>query len=313
MNPDTNTVLAMANWPRVDANDPTAVGLARNYATELDYEPGSTFKVVAIGGALADGLISPTTRFTVPDSIQVADRTIHDADFHPTETLTTTKILAYSSNVGAIKIGELLMHERPHTNEMYDWMTRYGFGAPTGLDLPGEEQGILLPPNQWSGSSIGNLPIGQGISVTPIQMATAYAAVANGGLLRTPRIVASVGGVPVREPHARRIFSPAVSAHLRQMLERVLLPGGTASEIVIPGYELAGKTGTANKVVDGIYSQKQYVASFVGFAPASDPRIEAIVVVDRPSTGYVYGTEVAAPAWKQIMNFALPYLRIAPR
>jgi len=311
MNPQDNTILAMANWPPVNANDPSAVGLAKNYAVALNYEPGSTFKVVAIGGALADGLISPSTRFTIPDSFHVADRTIHDAEYHPTERLTTSAILAQSSNVGAVKIGELLQRERPNTNEMYDWMVRYGFGATTGIDLPGEEQGILLPPQQWSGASIGNLPIGQGVSVTPIQMATAYAAIANGGLLRTPRIVASVGGVPVPEPHARRIFSQAVSAHLRKMLEGVLLPGGTASEIQIPGYELAGKTGTANMVEHGVYSQKDYVASFVGLAPAGRPKIEAIVVVERPSTGYYYGTEVAAPAWKQIMNFAFTYLKIS--
>ena len=312
IDPTDNRVLAMANWPRANANDPASVGTAKNYAISLNYEPGSTFKVVAIGGALAEGLVSPSTRFTVPYSIRVADRTIHDDEYHATEPLTTGQILAYSSNVGAIKIGERLLASSPAgTNAMYAWMVRYGFGVPTGIDLPGEEQGILLPPAQWSGSSIGNLPIGQGVSVTPMQMATAYAAIANGGLLRTPRIVASVGGVPVPEPQAKRIFSQAVSAHLRQMLEKVLLPGGTASEIVIPGYELAGKTGTANKVVNGTYSNKKYVASFVGFAPAGHPKIEAIVVVDAPSTGYYYGTEVAAPAWKQIMNFALPYFGIS--
>jgi cell division protein FtsI (penicillin-binding protein 3)/stage V sporulation protein D (sporulation-specific penicillin-binding protein) len=301
----------MANWPLVNANNPSAVGLAKNYAVSLNYEPGSTYKVVAIGGALADGLISPSTTFTIPYRIRVADRWIHDDDYHATEKLTTAKILAYSSNVGAVKIGELLQREQPNTNEMYDWMVRYGFGATTGIDLPGEEQGILLPPQQWSGSSIGNLPIGQGVSVTPIQMAMAYSAIANGGLLRTPRIVASVGGAPVPEPHAHRIFSSKVAASLRRMLEGVLLPGGTASEIQIPGYALAGKTGTANMVVHGTYSQKDYVASFVGFAPATHPKLEAIVVVERPTTGYFFGAEVAAPAWKQMMDFALVHLGIS--
>ncbi len=310
LNPQDNTVLAMANWPRVNANDPASVGLATDYATQLDYEPGSTFKVVAIGGALSDGLISPGTKFVIPYAYHVADRVIHDSDYHPTEIRTTAQILAQSLNVGAVQIGQKLVQENPATNRFYDWTVRFGFGSRTGIDLPGEEQGLVPAPNQWSGSSIGNLPIGQGESVTPIQMATAYAAIADGGLIRPPRIVQSVGGVPVPEPHARRIFSQAVSAHLRQMLESVLLPGGTASEIVIPGYELAGKTGTANKVVNGTYSQKDYVASFVGFAPAGDPKIEAIVVVQRPSTGFVYGTEVAAPAWASIMNFALPYLKI---
>jgi cell division protein FtsI (penicillin-binding protein 3) len=312
MDPQTDTILAMANWPRVNANDPSSVGLAENYATELNYEPGSTFKVVAVGGALSEGLISPTTSFTIPYCIQVANYCIHDSDYHATERLRTSQILAQSSNVGAIRIGERLLRSSSSTNEMYDWMIRYGFGSTTGIDLPGEEQGIVPAPSTWSGSSIGNLPIGQGVLVTPIQMASAYATIANGGLWRSPRLVQSVGGVPVPEAHARRILSEKVSAELRRMLEGVLLPGGTASEIKIPGYELAGKTGTASKIVNGHYSQTQYVASFVGFAPASDPKVEALVVVDRPSTGYVYGTEVAAPAWKQIMNFALPYLGVAP-
>jgi cell division protein FtsI/penicillin-binding protein 2 len=267
---------------------------------------------VAIGGALSDGLISPSTTFAIPPCIQVANYCIHDAESHPTISLTTSQILARSSNIGAIKIGELLENESPDSNQMYDWMLRYGFGSPTGIELPGEAQGIVPPPSQWSGSSIGNLPIGQGLLVTPIQMASAYAAIANGGLLRAPRIVESVGGVPVPEAHARRILSERVSAEMRRMLKGVLLPGGTASEIQIPGYELAGKTGTASKVVNGTYSQKDYVASFVGFAPARNPQIEALVVVDQPSTGYVFGTEVAAPAWKQIMQFALPYLKVAP-
>ena len=313
MDPRTTTVLAMANWPRANANDTAQMARARNYATQLNYEPGSTFKVVAIGGALADGLISPSTKFLIPDSYHVADRVIHDDNAHPTEWMTTSKILAYSSNIGAVKIGQLLEHEVPGaTNQMYNWVLRYGFGAPTGIDLP-EQQGIVPPASTWSGSSIGNLPFGQGESVTPIQMATAYAAIANGGLLRTPHIVASVGGVPTPEPRAHRIFSSTVAAQLRTMLRGVLLPGGTAAEIQIPGYELAGKTGTAQKVVNGTYSRTDYVASFVGFAPARDPRIEALVVVDRPSNGYVFGAEVAAPAWKQIMDFALPYLKIAPR
>jgi cell division protein FtsI (penicillin-binding protein 3) len=306
-----NSVLAMANWPGVNANNPSAVGLSRNYAVQLNYEPGSTFKVVAIGGALSDGLISPTTEFSIPNCIQVANYCIHDSEYHPTEPLDTSQILAESSNVGAIKIGELLEAEQPGRNDMYEWMRRYGFGSPTGIDLPtGGNEGFLLPAAQWSGSSIGNMPIGQGVSVTPIQVLDAYAAIANGGILRPPHIVKSVGGVAVKTPAGRRILSPEVARELRSMLEGVLAPGGTAAEIQIPGYTLAGKTGTANKVVGGTYSDKDYDASFVGFAPAQDPQVAALVLVDTPRTGYVYGTEVAAPAWQQIMNFALPYLKI---
>jgi len=246
----------------------------------------------------------------IPDAYRVADRIIHDDDAHPTEWLTTSRILAYSSNIGAVKIGQLLENEIPGTNQMYNWVRQFGFGAPTGIDLP-EQQGIVPPPQTWSGSSIGNLPFGQGESVTPIQMATAYSAIANGGLLRPPHIVAGVNGVATDEPGAHRIFSSTVARELRTMLEGVLLPGGTAQEIQIPGYELAGKTGTAQKVVNGNYSTSDYVASFVGFAPAQNPKIEALVVVDQPRNGY-FGAEVAAPAWKQIMDFALPYLKIAP-
>jgi len=307
LDPRTGAILAMSNWPRVNANDPSKVGVAENYAVGLDYEPGSTFKVVAIGGALSDGLIAPNTPFTIPQCIQVANYCIADSETHPTEVLTTRQILAESSNVGAIKIGELLGDER-----MYYWMRRYGFGAPTGVDLPDDEQGKVLPVPLWSGSSIGNMPIGQGVDVTPLQVAAAYAAIANGGVLRAPHIVSSVGGVAVRPPAAERILTPAVAAELRGMLEGVTRAGGTASEIQIPGYTLAGKTGTANKVVNGTYSHTDYYASFVGFAPAQNPQVEAIVMVDSPQTGEIYGTEVAAPAWQKIMDFALPYLKIAP-
>ena len=305
--PQTGAILAMSNWPRVNANDSTKVASSPDYADALNYEPGSTFKVVTIGGALSDGLISPQTTFTIPDSLQVADRVIHDSETHPTEILSTAQILAHSSNIGAVKIGELLGEDR-----LYQWIRQFGFGSLTGVHLPGEEQGIVPPVALWSGSSIGNIPIGQGVSVTPLQVATAYAAIANGGLLPTPHIVSSVGGVAVRVPRARRILTPGVAAELRGMLKDVLGPSGTASEIKIPGYTLAGKTGTANKVVGGTYSDKNYYASFVGFAPEQDPQLEAIVMVDSPQGGNIYGTEVAAPAWQKIMNFALQYLKIAP-
>jgi cell division protein FtsI (penicillin-binding protein 3) len=306
LDPRTNAILAMSNWPRVNANDPASVGLARNYAIGLNYEPGSTFKIVAIGGALSEGLISPVTSFTVPYAYRVADRTIHDSEFHPTEQLNTSQILARSSNIGAVKIGQTL-----GDNNFYDWTRRFGFGALTGVDLPGEEQGIIPTVAQWSLSSIGNLPFGQGESVTPMQIATAYAAIANGGLLRPPHIVSGVGGVSTPLPRATRILTPQVAEQLRVMLKGVFGPQGTASEIHIPGYELAGKTGTANKVINHTYSDKDYVASFVGFAPEQDPQLEAVVIVDQPR-GAMFGTQVAAPAWAQIMTFALQYLKIAP-
>jgi cell division protein FtsI/penicillin-binding protein 2 len=311
MDPRTGAILALANWPQVNANDPggAPTGALTDRAVSFDYEPGSTFKVVAVSGALQQGLITPDSPFNIPAQIQVADRTIHDDTEHPEETLTTSQILARSSNVGAIKIGKLEGAER-----FNGWVHRFGFGAPTGVDLPGEERGLTLPLEKYSGSSMGNLPIGQGELVTPMQMATAYAVIANGGVLRAPHIVAGVGGrsLPVAAGH--RIISTATAASLRHMLEGVLAPGGTASEVSIPGYALAGKTGTASKIdpATGEYSTTAYVASFIGFAPASNPRLLCAVVVDEPQSGSIYGGQVAAPAFGQIMSFALSYLGVAP-
>jgi cell division protein FtsI/penicillin-binding protein 2 len=194
------------------------------------------------------------------------------------------------------------------------WVRRFGFGRPTGVDLPGEERGLVLPVERYSGSSMGNLPIGQGIAVTPMQMATAYAAIANGGTLRAPRIVRRVEGRPVDHPDGRRVISKRTSYQLRTMLEGAFAPGGTAAEVSIPGYQLAGKTGTANKIdpKTGEYSQEDYIASFIGFAPALDPKLLVAVVVDEPHGG-IYGGQVAAPAFGQVTSFALSYLRIPPK
>ncbi len=311
MDPRSGAILALANWPQVDARDPglSPAEAMEDRAVGFDYEPGSTFKAFTVSGALEAGLITPSTPFNIPDQIQVAEKTIHDDTEHPEETLTTSQILARSSNVGAIKIGALEGPER-----FNDWVHRFGFGARTGVDLPGEETGVALPLNKYSGSSMGNLPIGQGELVTPMQMATAYAAIANGGILRPPHIVGAIGGRAQREPAGHRILSHATAAALRHMLEGVLGPEGTASEVSIPGYQLAGKTGTASKVdpATGEYSKTAYVASFIGFAPASDPKLLCAVVVDEPQSGSIFGGTVAAPAFGQIMSFALSYLGIAP-
>jgi cell division protein FtsI (penicillin-binding protein 3) len=310
MDPRNGKILALANWPRVDANEPAA---APDYAREdravgFNYEPGSTFKPFTVAGALADHVVQPDTKFEVGDTIQVADRTIHNNEGEHGGILTTEQILAQSNNVGTITIGLRLGAKR-----FSRWVGEFGFGKPTGVDLPGEERGQVLPLGKYSGSSMGNLPIGQGISVTPMQMAAEYAAIANGGVLRPPRVVDAIGGATTPTPRGRRIMSPKVAAELREMLEGVFAPGGTASEVSIPGYELAGKTGTANKIdpQTGLYSQSKYVASFVGFAPARDPRLLCAVMVDEPN-GDIYGGTVAAPAFGQIMAFALPYLGIAP-
>ncbi|HEX4689501.1 MAG TPA: penicillin-binding protein 2 [Solirubrobacteraceae bacterium] len=310
MDPNSGAIKALANWPQVDANDPgSAPAYARqDRAIGATYEPGSTFKAFTVAGALEEGKVTPDTSFDLAPQIQVADRTIGEAEPRGYATLTTRQILEQSSNVGAITIGQRL--GAAHFDQ---WVRRFGFGKPTGIDLPGEEQGIVLPLDKYSGSSMGNLPIGQGEAVTPLQMATAYSAIANGGILRTPHIVEAVGNRGTPEPKGRRVISEATSASLRKMLEGVLGPGGTASGAAIPGYVLAGKTGTANKVdpQTGTYSESKYVSSFVGFAPAAHPRLLVAVMVDEPQ-GDIYGGTVAAPAWKKITSFALTYLGIPP-
>jgi cell division protein FtsI/penicillin-binding protein 2 len=311
MDPRDGSLLALANWPRVNANSP---GSAPDYAREdraigATYEPGSTFKVITVAGALEEGKVTPDTSFNLAPTITVADRTIGEAEPRGYETLTTRDILAQSSNVGAITIGQRLT--APHFDS---WVRRFGFGRPTGIDLPGEEQGIVLPLSRYSGSSMGNLPIGQGIAVTPMQMATAYSAIANGGILRSAHIVASIGSHSAKKPAGHRIISEATAASLRRMLEGVLGPGGTASGAKIDGYQLAGKTGTAEKAdpITGGYSKSKYVSSFVGFAPAAHPKLLVAVMVDEPQ-GQIYGGLVAGPAWRDITSFALNYLKIPPK
>jgi cell division protein FtsI (penicillin-binding protein 3) len=311
MDPRSGGILAMADWPPVDANHPGASSpeALENRAVSFPYEPGSTFKAFTVAGALQTGLITPNSGFNVPDHIKVADRTIHDDTEHGEETLTTAQILAQSSNVGAIEIGQLEGAQR-----FSEWIRTFGFGTSTGVELPGEEMGEVLPLSHYSGSTMGNLPIGQGQLVTPLQMATAYAAIANGGILRQPHIIAAVDGHARPTPAGHRVISAATAASLRQMLEGVLAPGGTASEVSIPGYQLAGKTGTASKVDPQThqYSNTAYIASFMGFAPAADPKLLTAIVVDEPQAGSIYGGTVAAPAVGQIMGFALPYLGISP-
>jgi cell division protein FtsI/penicillin-binding protein 2 len=309
MDPNTGAILALANWPRVNDND---VQSAPAYATEdravgFDYEPGSTFKAITVAGALQDGDIAPDTHFNVPSVLQVADRQIHDAEGHPDETLSVRQILQKSSNIGADEIG--IQSLGPQRFDY--WVHRFGFGSPTGVDLPGEAQGIVLHADQYSGSSMGNLPMGQGESVTLMQIAAAYSAIANGGILRTPHIVGSIGGKSTKTEKGMRVISPTVASEMRDMLRGVLADGGTASGAAIPGYDLAGKTGTANEVINGSYSDTAYAASFIGFVPASAPKLLVAIMVDRPQ-GQIFGGAVAAPAFQKIVGWAVPYLGINP-
>ena len=307
MDPRNSQILAMANWPPVDPNDLSSASNEDlvNRATGFTYEPGSTFKAFTVSAALEEKLVTPTSSFVLPPSIQVADRTIEDAEARPTETMTVAEILAHSSNVGAVTIGQEIGAEK-----FSKWVDRFGFGRPTGVQFPAEEQGIVLSLDEYSGSSMGNMPIGQGLSVTPMQMMAGYAAIANGGILRQPQLIERIGEEPVHEPKGHRVIDAGVAAQVREMLEGVLAAGGTASEVSVPGYTLAGKTGTAEVAENGTYSETKYVASFIGFAPAQDPKFLAAVIVDQPQ-GDIYGGSVAAPAFGQIAGFSLPYLGVA--
>lgn len=309
LDPHTGAVLAMAQAPGYDANNAAKVSFAlqRNRAVTDSYEPGSTFKLVTIGGALSTGTVTPQTKFTLPYQIHVADRTVHDAEPRPTETLSVAQVLSHSSNVGAVTIAEKLGAAR-----VMDWIQKFGFGAPTGIDFPGETQGQVLPLDKWSGSTIGNVPIGQGIAVTPIQLAAAYGAIANGGVWVQPHLVERIGGRVNHDIKKRRIVSPAVNKELKTMLTGVVDEhGATGTQAAIPGYTVAGKTGTAQVPGPNGYTTGKYVASFIGMVPVKTPRILVVVTVYEPR-GQIYGGVVAAPAFAQIAKFDLQYMAVPP-
>jgi cell division protein FtsI (penicillin-binding protein 3) len=308
LDPRTGGILAMAVAPGFDANDFSHVpsSMQRNRAVTDTYEPGSTFKVVTYAAALTDGVVNPNSSFTLPPSIKVADREIDEAEPRPTETMTVAEMLARSSNVGTVMLAQLLGSKR-----LSAWVTRFGFGRPTGIDFPGESPGIVLPRERWSGSTIGNVPIGQGIAVTPIQMAALYGALANRGVWVQPHLVERVRGRHLKRPTRRRVLSAAVSRELISMLQGVV-SGGTGEEAAVPGYLVAGKTGTAAKPdPSGGYSDTRYVASFVGIVPASSPRLVVLVSINEPH-GQIFGGLVAAPAFRDIARFALQYLEVPP-
>jgi cell division protein FtsI (penicillin-binding protein 3) len=308
MDPRSSQILAMANWPPVDPSDLSAATPEdlMNRATGFTYEPGSTFKAFTVSAALEEKLVTPETSFYLPSQLHVADRVIEDAEERPPIDLTVAQILAQSSNVGAVEIGL-----KVGATSFSRWIDRFGFGRPTGVRFPGEERGIVPALDEYSGSTMGNLPMGQGLSVTPMQMMAGYEAIADGGILRRPQLIEKVGEETVPEPQGHRVIGAGVAAQVREMLEGVLAPGGTASEVSVPGYTLAGKTGTAQVAENGAYSETKYVASFIGFAPAQDPQLLVGVVVDQPQ-GEIYGGSVAAPAFGKIASFALPYLGVAP-
>ena len=311
LDPRTGEVLALANAPSFDPNEAGGVSAEarRNDALQNIYEPGSTFKIVPFAGALEEGLITPDTRIDCPGSISLPGRVVRD---HARGSLTATEALAKSSNVAAIKLGQRLGNDR-----LYEYMRRLGFGAKTGVELPGETAGLVRPASKWQPGSIGSVPIGQEVGATPVQMAAAYAAVANDGVRVAPHLVREVRDAEGRtvaraQPESRRVVSAETARTLRGMMEMVTLKG-TAKAARLEGYRAAGKTGTAQKIdpQTRAYSKTKYVASFVGFAPVENPAAVVIVVVDEPVGAY-HGGDVAAPVFSEIANQILPYLDVMP-
>jgi cell division protein FtsI (penicillin-binding protein 3) len=306
VDPQTSEILAMANWPPVDPGDLENISNEDllNQATGLNYEPGSTFKAFTVSAALEEGLVTPLTEFTVPPQIEIGERIIKDAEEHGTENLTVGQILSRSSNIGADLIGQKI-----GATKFSKWMEKFGFGKKTGVQFPNEEKGIVPKLSEYSGATMGNLPMGQGAAVTPMQMVQGYTAIAHDGIERPPQLVKRIGEEPAHEPKGHRVISAKTASEVREMLEGVLGPEGTASEVSVPGYTLAGKTGTAEVAEDGGYSETKYIASFIGFAPAMNPKFLCAVIVDQPE-GEIYGGSVAAPAFGEIAEFSLPYLGV---
>ncbi|HET9544675.1 MAG TPA: penicillin-binding protein 2 [Gaiellaceae bacterium] len=309
LDPRTGGILAMGVEPGFDANRFPNVprDRQRNRAVTDTFEPGSTFKVVTVSAALETGMVTPRTRYTLPDTIEVADRVISDAVPRGTEEFTVSEIISRSSNVGTITLALGLGRTK-----LAEWIEKFGFGRPTGIEYPGETEGIVVPPELWSGSTIGNVPIGHGIAVTPLQMAQVYGAIANDGVAMPPRLVESVAGEEPKPVEGSRIVSEETAAAVTRML-RGVVSAGSGVEAAVPGYRVAGKTGTAAKPdpIEGGYSDTRYVASFAGFAPAENPRFVVLVTVDEPS-GTIWGGTAAAPAFREIATFALQYLRVPP-
>jgi cell division protein FtsI (penicillin-binding protein 3) len=308
LDPHTGDVLAMAVAPTFDSNrfGATAPDVTRNRAVTDVYEPGSTFKLITVAGVLSDRLVTPTTAFLLPYSIHVVDKVIHDAEPRDTETMSVARILAQSSNVGAVVLAQRLGRYR-----LYHWIRRFGFGDLTGVGFPGESKGFVAAANHWYGSAVGNVPIGQGIAVTPTQMAAAYAVVANGGRWVQPHLVDHVEGERRTRVHTHRVLSRTIARELNAMLQNVVTEG-TGTNAAVPGYKVAGKTGTAQKPdSSGGYSSNRYVASFVGMVPASRPRLVILVNVDEPQ-GAIWGGVVAAPAFARMAAYDLQYLEVPP-
>lgn len=316
--PQTGQILGMANYPSYNLNEFSKAPLdaQRNFAVTDIIEPGSTFKIVAAGAALDQGIVTPATAFDcgiTSINYKGRDRKLPKED-EPFGMLTVADIVAHSSNRGAAQLAMLMGEDK-----FYDYARRYGFGQTTKFQLGGEVRGILEQPSRWDGLTITRMPMGHSVAATPLQVHMAMSAVANGGALLRPQILKEIRdekGNVVRTfaPEKReQVLKPSTAALLAQLLTRVVTEG-TAKGYDIPGFELAGKTGTTQKLIDGKYVNNRHVASFVGFFPASRPQVVLSVIVDdaKVQGGIAYGRAVAAPSFRHIAEQLIQYLDIKP-
>jgi cell division protein FtsI (penicillin-binding protein 3) len=311
----TGEVVAMGSCPGYDpgAARSTDQSLLGNPVVSQVFEPGSVMKAVTLAGALEDGLATPDRVLTVPGHVQAGDVRVTDAHDHAPVDWTVTGILAKSSNVGTIMLARELGDER-----LEEYLRAFGLGSRTGVELPGESAGILEPAEDWTASRAANVPIGQGVSVTTLQMASVYQAIANGGVRIEPRLVSSVTAAdgtvtPVGRPQPTRVISEDTADDMAYMLEAVVGPGGTAPLGEVDGFRVAGKTGTAQRANPecGCYDGGGYVTTFVGFAPADDPQYVVAVDLERP-TSSAEGGQVAAPVFADVMRYALTAGGVVP-
>ena len=313
MDPKTGQIVALATAPTFDPNNMKNVSLAlmRNPSVQDVYEPGSTGKIVTMSAALEEGKITPTTLFTIPDFVKVSNRTFHDHEHHPVEQLTPTGILAISSNVGAIKVGEKLSD-----STLFNYLRKFGVGTDTGSGLPGESQGVLPDVANWSGTTAPTVAFGQGYSVTSMQATSIFATIANDGVRVSPTVIAGTSDsdghfTPSSTRASVRVVSSTTAREMRLMMESVVSATGTAPEAAIPGYRVAGKTGTAQRVDESCHCYRGYTASFIGFAPADKPRFVISVTIQGPQ-GIHWGGTLGGPVFKKVMSFVLQSRHVPP-
>jgi cell division protein FtsI (penicillin-binding protein 3) len=311
----TGQVLALSGNGTFNPQDPSTISPNRsmNPTVQDVFEPGSANKIVTMAAALEKGIINPMTTLDVPDTIQVNDVWIHDAWWHPTQKFTATGVLAESSNVGTIEIAQKV-GEQPY----FDYLKKFGLGQKTGIELPGESGGLLPDISQWSSSTFANLPIGQGVAMTIVQLASMYQTLANDGVRIPPRIVSSVTSsdgkvTPTATPAGVRVVSEKTARTLRTMLESVTMEGGTGKKAAIAGYRIGGKTGTAQQIdpATGRYSNSAYWLTFAGIAPTDNPRFVVAVMIDRAS-GQMHGGDICAPLFHDIAAYELAAEKIPP-